>query len=173
MNNFNYETFLDMNLVNVYNSYDDTFDDEFISENKMKYFVYLIVNNNDTYYVGLTNNIKRRTRDHLRTNTNDIKNGSVFIIECLDTEDKMRDMEVIWIAWYKLYSKCVNVRVIDYKLNDGKINTTTIINTNYKSFIDYGIITPLNLLNEPKTYPKPYEKHTEKLHDYKVNNKDI
>ena len=162
MNTLTPEMFFRLDLPNLYYGNGRIFDKELLLEIKNKYIVYLIINNNNTYYVGLSVNIKNRIRGHMCVNTNDIRNGSVYILEILDTEKHMRYMEMLWIAWFRLHSICVNMSIADYKLKSGEINNKTINNTRYQYFINNKIIPALNLLDKT-LFIIDYR------HDYKKN----
>lgn len=111
-----------------------------------KCYVYIIESSDKKYYVGLSENLKNRIKQHLHFNKNDIRSGKLYILEELDYEKQMRDMEMIWITWFKLNTNCVNVDCFTYLIRKGNINMNHIKNTNYSKFIHYGIIKSIKLL---------------------------
>ncbi len=117
-------------------------------------YVYLIESNNK-YYVGITNNLKQRIGVHLSSNTNDIKtnhNSNVYILENWGITSDMRIMEYIWILWFSLNSECVNILRNSYQVRKGIIRNATLNNrlyeSNYRCFCEFGYITGIKLLNK-------------------------
>ena len=114
--------------------------------NKKVFYVY-VIDNNGVYYVGLTSNLTSSIKSHLHKNTNDLRSeGKIYILERLQDEFKMRNMEKIWIIWFKLNSLCINIDISSYQIRTGKIHIRHILNTNYKKLIDYEVIYGLPLL---------------------------
>jgi hypothetical protein len=108
---------------------------KYIRDKNIRYVVYVIENNN-TYYIGLTSNLIQRLNQHLINNTNNILyGGSFYILENCETETQMRYMEMIWINWFKKNASCINIVVIKPTITENGIHKTT-----YKNLIYYGVI---------------------------------
>ena len=115
------------------------------------FYVYLIINA-DKYYVGLTRDFKTRIREHIRTNTNNIRDDEscIYILENLDNEFHMRIMEYIWIIWFCLNTDCVNVERGTHKVRKGYICNRNVlyIASNYKIFCEFDYIVGVKLLEK-------------------------
>ena len=116
------------------------------------FYVYLIINA-DKYYVGMTKHLERRIYDHIRTNTNNIRDDEscIYILENVENEKNMRILEYIWIIWFCLNTDCVNVERFNYKVRQGLINRCNLwkIKSNYKIFCDFDYIVGVKLLQQP------------------------
>ena len=111
------------------------------------FYVYLIKNKN-TYYVGLSEHMLRRLKNHISNNKNDINNGGeVYILEKFSNYRSMRDMEYIWILWFYINTNCINKDISTHKIRAGIINIKSIMNTNYEIFLQYDVIKGIPLLN--------------------------
>ena len=109
------------------------------------FYVYLIKNEN-TYYVGLSQNMLSRLKNHIKNNKNDINNGGeVYILEKFSNYRAMRDMEYIWILWFSINTNCINKDIATHKIRAGFINNRTIMNTNYEIFLNYDVIKGIPL----------------------------
>jgi hypothetical protein len=136
------EIFWKMDLECVYSN-------GFISDIKKGYYVYLI-KNEDKYYVGLSERLDMRIKDHIRNNTNNVcdDNSQVYILENVENKYQMKNMEYIWIIWFCLNTDCINVMKGSYKIRSGKINNKHISRaTNYFIFCDYEYINGVRLLD--------------------------
>ena len=124
-----------------------------------KFYVYLIINSNNEFYVGKSENLFHRITFHNK----EIKH--LYILESCDDIWTMDCMELIWISWYKINKKCINISHIEgYKIRKGIITYHTIKNTNYEKMINYGVINSFKLLNKyvvngVKTYKEYFEEY--------------
>jgi len=92
--------------------------------------VVYVIKTKDHYYIGSTIHIKHRLQEHIRSNTNNIRDGgSMYILETVDNDIDMRKMENIWILWFWNNSQCIN------KLLLGCNDISPIDNTKYKLLI--------------------------------------
>lgn len=121
----------------------------------MRYYVYVIVNRKrEIYYVGLSGCLHKRIYSHIKNNKtglDDINDCFVYILEQVFYEYQMREMEQIWINWFKHNTNCCNIERCSYKIRSGKINVLSIINSKYEQFVLNSTIYPIKLLPIYKT----------------------
>jgi hypothetical protein len=137
----NDETLDKMDLLCVYDGIT-----QYHKINNSKFYVYVIESRDGHYYVGQTKNLESRIKQHLTANKNDILYGKLFILEELSNERQMRFMEILWIVWFKMNSRCINIDCGTYLIRKGRINKNHIRNTNYSKFIEYEVIKGVKIL---------------------------
>jgi len=147
------EQFEKMDLTPIY------LNNKLTEEIQQGFYVYLIKNQNN-YYIGLSENLSVRLQNHIVSNKNNInRGGELYVLErCWDYRT-MRDMEYLWIVWFYINSNCINASVPTYKIRKGLLNKNSIKNTNYKKFIDYGVIKGLPILERQNNIAKSDEEY--------------
>jgi len=133
--------------INLHCVYDDTIYRNKINRNKC--YVYLIILSDDKYYVGATERLLCRIKEHL--GTKDIK--KIYILEELNNKYEIFRMEKIWIIWFKLNScTCINIVTGSIFIREGRLTIYDTLKTNYYTLLKNETIIGIRLLKDIKKY---------------------
>jgi len=123
-----------------------------------KHYVYLIITDNNDFYVGKSSDLSIRIYSHINRHDWNVKH--VYILESCEYKCDMDFMEIIWIVWYNINKNCINKELTTgYKIRLGHIYNRTIINTNYEKMLKHGVIKSFDLLNNRRNKAVSYDEY--------------